>query len=180
MAAHLISIRCAVDGAHAVRSSRPGRKRHLTAKLAIPEDITVRCAAATIARVEPGGECLAIHARATGWRTGLHLATKPSSRLSLPSLDATLIDQPWKASCPARRGAKWARPFCPMTLAKVPRARLGPDSWLVEPSWCNIMPGRAHRARPLAPVRTTPGDRRAGRPWACKLRHAPPCRRACA
>ena len=55
MAAHLIEISAAVDpGAHAVLIvDRP--------VVAIPE--TSPRAAATIARVEPGGECLAIHAR---------------------------------------------------------------------------------------------------------------------
>ena len=51
---------------------------HLTPKLAIPDN-SKPGAAATIARVEPGGECLAIHAP-TGCRTGSSNPTKTSSR----------------------------------------------------------------------------------------------------
>ena len=60
LAAHLIEISAAVDpGAHAVLIVDQAGW-HLTPKLAIPDRPG---AAATIARVEPGGECLAIHAR---------------------------------------------------------------------------------------------------------------------
>ena len=48
--------------------------------------------------------------------------------------------------------------------------RPGTHSWL-EPSWCNIMPGRARRGRlrRCAPRLTYIIGRRAPAPWACKL-----------
>ena len=80
MAAHLIEISAAVDpGAHAVLIVDQAGW-HLMPKLAIPDNITVLAAAATIARVEPGGECLAIHARQLVVETGSSNPTKTSSR----------------------------------------------------------------------------------------------------
>ena len=62
MAAHLIEISAAVDpGAQAVLIVDAGW--HLTPKLAIPDNITVLALPPRSPRVEPGGECLAIHAQ---------------------------------------------------------------------------------------------------------------------
>ena len=79
----------------------------MTPKLAIPDNITVPGAAATIARVEPGGECLAIHAR--------QLVVEPDLQ-SYEDIVAlccqawnNLIDQPWKIMSLGMR--KWAHGF---------------------------------------------------------------------
>ena len=86
MAAHLIEISAAVDpGAHAVLIVDQAGW-HLTPKLAIPDNITVLDAAATIARVEPGGECLAIHARQLVVEPDLQILRR-HRRAVLPSLE---------------------------------------------------------------------------------------------
>ena len=85
MAAHLIEISAAVDpGAHAVLIVASGR-------LALDEAGDPRQhhrpgAAATIARVEPGGECLAIHARQLVVEPDLQILRR-HRRAVLPSLE---------------------------------------------------------------------------------------------
>ena len=86
MAAHLIEISAAVDpGAHAVLIVDQAGW-HLTPKLAIPDNITVLALPPTIARVEPGGECLAIHARQLVVEPDLQILRR-HRRAVLPSLE---------------------------------------------------------------------------------------------
>ena len=82
----LIEISAAVDpGAHGAESIRPVG---IDAQAGDPDNITVG-AAATIARVEPGGECLAIHARQLVVEPDLRV--KPTKGCE-PSLG---LSQPW-------------------------------------------------------------------------------------
>ena len=105
MAAHLIEISAAVDpGAHAVLIVDQAGW-HLTPKLAIPDNIPG--AAATIARVEPGGECLAIHARQLVVDPDLQILRR-HRRLCCQAWN-NLIDQPWKIMSLGMR--KWAHGF---------------------------------------------------------------------
>ena len=86
MAAHLIEISAAVDpGAHAVLIVDQAGW-HLTPKLANPRQHHRPGAAATIARVEPGGECLAIHARQLVVEPDLQILRR-HRRAVLPSLE---------------------------------------------------------------------------------------------
>ena len=108
MAAHLIEISDAVDpGAHAVLIVDQAGW-HLTPKLAIPDNITVLALPPTIARVEPGGECLAIHARQLVVEPDLQILRR-HRRAVLPSFWNNLIDQPWKIMSLGMR--KWAHGF---------------------------------------------------------------------
>ena len=89
--------------AHALATPTPWRRTSSRSPPSIPAPMRIRDAqagdprqhhpgaAATIARVEPGGECLAIHARQC--RTGSSNPTKTSSRCAAKN---NLIDQPWK------------------------------------------------------------------------------------
>ena len=77
----------------------------MTPKLAIPDNITVLAAAATIARVEPGGECLAIHAR---WLSNRIFKSYEDIVALCCQAWNNLIDQPWKIM-PGMR--KWAHGF---------------------------------------------------------------------
>ena len=65
-------------------------------------------AAATIARVEPGGECLAIHARQLVVEPDLQFLRR-HRRAVLPSLETTSSDQPWKIMSLGM--PKWAHGF---------------------------------------------------------------------
>ena len=97
MAAHLIEISAAVDpGAHAVLIVDQAGW-HLTPKLAIPDNITVLAlpprsvshqgmTSPAPFRVEPGGECLAIHARQLVVEPDLQILRR-HRRAVLPSLE---------------------------------------------------------------------------------------------
>ena len=86
MAAHLIEISAAVDpGAHAVLIVDQAGW-HLTPKAGDPRQHHRPGAAATIARVEPGGECLAIHARQLVVEPDLQILRR-HRRAVLPSLE---------------------------------------------------------------------------------------------
>ena len=106
MAAHLIEISAAVDpGAHAVLIVDQAGW-HLTPKLAIPDNITV-LALPPRSPEEPGGECLAIHARQLVVEPDLQILRR-HRRAVLPSWN-NLIDQPWKIMSLGMR--KWAHGF---------------------------------------------------------------------
>ena len=86
MAAHLIEISAAVDpGTHAVLIVDQAGW-HLTPKLAIPDNITVLALPPRSPRVEPGGECLAIHARQLVVEPDLQILRR-HRRAVLPSLE---------------------------------------------------------------------------------------------
>ena len=80
MAAHLIEISAAVDPGFPCGADRRSGRLALDAQAGDPRQHHRPGAAATIARVEPGGECLAIHARQLVDRTGSSNPTKTSSR----------------------------------------------------------------------------------------------------
>ena len=70
---------------------------HLTPKLAIPAT-SPSDAAATIARVEPGGECLAIHA--DNWLSNRIFKSYARHRRAVLPAWNNLIDQPWTIMSP--------------------------------------------------------------------------------
>ena len=105
MAAHLIEISAAVDpGAHAVLIVD---RLALDAQAGDPRQHHRPGAAATIARVEPGGECLAIHARQLVVEPDLQILRRIVA-LCCQAWN-NLIDQPWKIMSLGMR--KWAHGF---------------------------------------------------------------------
>ena len=86
MAAHLIEISAAVDpGAHAVLIVDQAGW-HLTPKLAILDNITVLALPPRSPELNPGGECLAIHARQLVVEPDLQILRR-HRRAVLPSLE---------------------------------------------------------------------------------------------
>ena len=86
MAAHLIEISAAVDPRRPCGADRRSGRLALDAQAGDPRQHHRPGAAATIARVEPGGECLAIHARQLVVAPDLQILRR-HRRAVLPSLE---------------------------------------------------------------------------------------------
>ena len=86
MAAHLIEISAAVDPRRPCGADRRSGRLALDAQAGDPRQHHRPGAAATIARVEPGGECLAIHARQLVVEPDLQILRR-HRRAVLPSLE---------------------------------------------------------------------------------------------